>query len=134
MGVWSGNETNLEKEVARVTSTTYLGAGDMEDMLSTINNNGITASTNRIIVTLSNSDEDTHYDEICGYLASMSKEDILKLGVTLGLNATRLEGEDGTSLAATQLYYSSLIEKELLLVVAANLTYIVARHSIIFHK
>ena len=40
-------------------------------------------------------DEDEHYDEICGYLATISKEDTVKLGVALGLKVTRLEGDDG---------------------------------------
>ena len=42
-------------------------------------------------------DDDKHYDEICGYLATMSKEDTIKLGVALGLKDTRLKEENGKS-------------------------------------
>ena len=47
---------------------------------------------NKVIYLL---DEDTHYDEICGYLDTISKEDTIILGVALGLNVSRLEGDDG---------------------------------------
>ena len=39
-------------------------------------------------------DEDAHYNEVCNYLEPISKEDITKLGVALGLKAAHLKGKD----------------------------------------